>query len=116
MEKNIVTNTVHPDSTSLEDKEGYAVGVDGVLTASTGDYVFGIVRTGRPAGEASEIITQGEVEARVDGSGTSVAVEDPLTGGADGKLVKATIGTHIIRAIAKEAVTTDTTAQVVLLG
>jgi len=101
-EKNTVKTSVVNASASLEDKEGFAVGIDGVLTASTGDYVYGIVSSGRPAGEASEIITQGECEAEVNAS-TAITAEDPLTGGADGRLVKATIGTHLIRAIAKEA-------------
>lgn len=107
MEKNVIRTSVVNSSSTLEDKEHYAVGLDGVLTASAGDYVYGIVSSGRPADEASEIITGGECEAYVDGSSTSIAAEDPLTGGADGKLIKATLGSHLIRAIAKEAATTD---------
>lgn len=100
MEKNVVKTSVVNASVSLEDKENYAVGYDGVLTASAGDFVYGIVSQGRPAGEASEIITGGECDAYVTGT---IAVEDPLTGGPSGYLVKATVGSHLIRAIAKEA-------------
>ena len=114
MEKNVVRTSVVNTSASLEDKEGYAVGLDGVLTAATGDFVYGIVSQGRPAGEASEIIVQGECDAQVDAS-TAIAVEDPLTGGASGRLVKATVGSHLIRAIAKEAKSSGTGAIKVLL-
>ena len=107
MEKNAVKTSVVAPSVTLEDKEHYAVGTDGVLTGATGDYVYGIISGGRPEDEASEIITQGECDAYVDGSTTSIAAEDPLTGGASGMLVKATIGTHLVRAIAKEAATTS---------
>jgi len=106
-EKNVVKTSVVNASTSLEDKEGYAVGVDGVLTAANGDYVYGIVSSGRPAGEASEIIVGGECEAYVNAS-PAISAEDPLTGGASGYLVKATVGSHLIRAIAKEAKSSGT--------
>lgn len=102
-QKNAVKTSIVNASASLEDKEGYAVGYDGVLTAANGDYVRGIVSVGRPAGEASEIITRGECEAMVAGTGAAVSAEDPLTGGPNGVLVKATVGTHLIRAIALEA-------------
>lgn len=116
MEKNVKKTSVVNASASLEDKEGFAVGLDGVLTASTGDFVYGIVSQGRPAGEASEIIVSGECEAEVNAA-TAIAVEDPLTGGASGRLVKATIGSHIVRAIAKEALASGTgTIKVLLYG
>lgn len=112
MERNLTKATVVNTSTSLENKEGFAVGVDGQLTAATGDFVYGIVSMGRPAGEASEIIVEGECEAKVNGT---ISAEDPLTGGADGYLVPATIGSHLIRAVAKEANASGTgTIQIIL--
>lgn len=102
-EKNVVKTSVVNTSATLEDMEGYAVGYDGVKTAANGDFVRGIVSKGRPADEASEIIVSGECEAYVLGTGGAVSAEDPLTGGASGYLVKATVGTHLIRAIALEA-------------
>jgi hypothetical protein len=113
MNKNVVKTSVVP-TTTLIDQEKYAVGFDGVKTGATGDFVYGIVSQGRPANEASEIITRGETLAKVNGT-VNIAAEDPLTGGANGKLVKATIGTHLIRAIATEAVTSDTESQVILI-
>ena len=106
-QKNVVKTSVVNTSSSLEDKEGFAVKIDGTLTSSTGDYVYGIVSMGRPAGEASEIIVSGECEAEVDAS-SAISVGSPLTGGADGRLEPATIGSHIIRAIAKEALASGT--------
>ena len=114
MELNVVKASVVNSSTSLEDKEHYAVGLDGVLTAANGDFVYGIVSMGRPSGEASEVIVQGECDAYANGA-PAIAIEDPLTGGANGYLVKATVGTHLIRAIAKEAVASGTAKIKVLL-
>lgn len=101
-EKNVVKTSVVNSSSSLEDKEGFAVKVNGTLTSATGDYVYGIISKGRPAGEASEIIVSGECEAEVNAS-SAISVGSPLTGGANGRLVLTTVGSHIIRAIAKEA-------------
>ena len=115
MERNIVTDAVVP-STTLLDQEKYAVGVDGVKVAAAGDFVYGIVRTGRPANQASEIITMGECEAYCTTvTGGAISAEDPLTGGASGKLQKATIGTHQIRAVALEDCATDAAIQILLL-
>ncbi len=102
-QKNVVKTTVVNTSASLVDKEGYAVGQDGVLTAANGDYVYGIVSAGMAQNVGSEVIVSGECEAYTLGSGGNIAVDSPLTGGPNGVLVLATLGTHLIRAIAKEA-------------
>jgi len=85
MERNIRRSVVVPSS-SLEGKEYLAVGPDGALTANTGDYVYGIVERGRPANEGSSVIVGGECYAYV---GEDVDAGDHLTGGANGKLMKA---------------------------
>lgn len=115
MYRNKVRSTVVNTSATLKDQEGYAVGMDGQKTAAAGDFVFGIVTMGRPANEASEVQTGGEVEAIVNGGSTAIAAEDPLTGGASGKLIKGTLGTHKIRAYAKAAATTDGATITVLM-
>jgi len=114
-EHNIQTAHVVPSSVSLEDKETYCVTSTGVLTAATGAFVYGVVRIGRPANEASQVITYGETVARVNGSGVNLASGDPITGGADGKFVKcAWADSSYPRGHVLEAVTTDTTARVML--
>lgn len=114
MERNIVTDAVVPTTTLLA-QENYAVDANGIKTTLGGAYVLGIVRTGRPANEASEIIIGGECKAQVAGAGTAVSIGDPLTGGMAGRLRKAIVGTDFVRAMALEAVSTDTTAQVLIL-
>lgn len=114
MFRNKVRSTVVPTVT-LKDQEGYAVGMDGVKVAAAGDFVFGIVTFGRPANEASEVQTGGECEAIVNGGSTAIAAEDPLTGGASGMLIKATLGTHKVRAYAKEAATASGSTITVML-
>lgn len=88
---------------------GKAVTADGNLTDSTGDIVYAIVHIGSTTADASELVTAGEVNALMNGagSGNSIAIGDPLTGGAAGKLVKGTPGTHHICAIALEAAAAD---------
>lgn len=111
------TNVVNTSAT-LVDKEKYAVGTDGVLTASDGDFVYGIVSAGRASGKASEIIYQGECEAYCDGSSASggpIAAEDHLMGAGSGKLKKATEGTHATHIVAKEAVTAASSAATVFI-
>lgn len=115
MDKNIVQDVVVPASVSLEDKEGYAVGSDGVLTAALGEWAAGVVYEGMPADQASPIIIRGRCTARVNGASVNIAVDDPLCASSNGKFEKATIGTHEVRAHAKAAVTTDTTAEIELL-
>lgn len=114
MDRNLEKSNVVP-STTLENQEGYVVGTDGIKTAAAGDFVYGVVSRGRPANEASEVIVGGETDAKVNGGSTAISTEDPLTGGAGGKFIKATIGTDMVRAIAKEAVSSDTEATVMLL-
>jgi hypothetical protein len=81
--------------------EYLAVGVDGVATGSTGDYVYGIVRTAAASnGGSMEVVTDGEFYGT---SAAAIAVEAPLTGAANGRLTTATIGTHKICAWALEA-------------
>lgn len=101
--RNIRKTVVVNESATLVDQEKYAVGTDGVKTASQGDFVYGIVSAGRAQNQASEVIYKGECEAYASTSvGGTISSEDPLTGGADGKLVKATIGTHENHIIAQE--------------
>ena len=107
MEKNIVTDIVIPTSVSLEDKEGYAVDVAGVLLAAVGAGCFGIVRSGDAALRPSEVIVSGRCSAQVNGAASTIAAGDALTGGSAGRLHKATIGTHAVRGLALEAATTD---------
>lgn len=115
MERNIVTDGVVP-STTLLDQEKYVVGVDGVKTAAQGDFVYGVVRKGRPANECSEITVQGECSAYcTTADGGSITAEDPLTGGQSGMLCKATVGSHQIRAVALENGGADATAIQVLM-
>lgn len=116
--RNVRKTNVVNTSASLVDKEKYAVGTDGVLTANDGDFVYGIVSAGRQAGRASEIIYQGECEAMVDGStasGGPISAEDHLMGAADGMLKKATEGTHTTHIVAKEAVTAPSSAATVFI-
>ena len=113
-EMNIVTSNVVPTSVTLLSQEKYAVGSDGVKTAAIGDFVYGIVRIGRPINEASQVITSGECTAYVDGSGTALAVDDYIAGDVDGKMVKAIPGSTIARGAVLEAVITDTTARIFL--
>lgn len=93
-------------SADMTGKEGYAITPAGALTGATGACVYGIVHRGQTTSDASEIAVGGEVDAVVNGT-TAIAVGDGLTGGASGKMVKGTVGTHQIYAIALEAATTD---------
>lgn len=113
MNLNHVTATI-VSASDLSTKEGYAVGVSGALTAATGATIYGIIkRPARGANEGTEIVVSGEVSAIAGGS---FAAGDPVTGAADGKVVKATIGTHFPRGYAKTAAAADgATALIVLL-
>ncbi len=111
-EMNIVTGNVVPSST-LEDQENYAVAFDG-SKVTAGELPYGVVRIGRPANEASQVVVHGECDAKVNGSGANLSAMDPITGGADGKFVKAVAGSTFARGVTLEAVTTDTEARVYL--
>lgn len=111
---NIQTANVVPSSVSLEDEEKYVVKPNGVKTGSLGDFGYGVVRIGRPAGEPSQVIINGETEAYVYGADDNLSAYDPIVAGSSGVFKKATIGTHAIRGHVLEAVSTDTTAQVFL--
>jgi hypothetical protein len=111
---NIVTANVVPASTALTDQEAYVVGTDGVKTASIGDFGFGVVRIGRPAGEPSQVVVHGITEAYVYGADSNLSAEDPIVAGSAGVFKKATVGSHVVRGHVLEAVTTDTKAQVFL--
>jgi len=114
--RNVRKTNVVNESATLVDQEGYAVGTDGVKTAATGDFVYGIVSGGRAANKASEVIYQGEVDAYCSTAvGGAISAEDPLTGGANGMLIKATIGTHETHITAKEAVTAASTKATVFI-
>lgn len=111
MDRNLEQAPVVNTSASLEDKEGYAVDFDGNLISSQGNGCLGIVKQGRPKDQASAIAIRGFTEAYVDGATANISADDPLTaggGGTAGELTKATIGTHPIRAYAREAATTHT--------
>lgn len=111
-ELNIETANVVP-SASLDGEEGYAVTFAGAKV-SAGEVPYGIVRIGMPANEASQVVVHGECDAKVNGSGTSLSAMDPITGGADGKMVKAVAGSTFPRGIVLEAVSTDTDARIYL--
>lgn len=118
MERYLVEENVVNTSSSLEDKEGYAVDFDGSLISSQGTGCKGIITEGRPAGYASVVAAKGEIDAYVDGATANISTNDPLTaggGGTDGELTKATVGTHPIRAYATEAATTQTKIKVSLV-
>lgn len=121
MERNLEKMTVVNDSTSLEDKEDYAVDFNGDLISSAGTGCFGVVTSGRPAGMASVVAVRGVMEAYVDGQSGNVgeiAINDPLTAGggtASGEFTKATVGTHPVRAYAMEAATTQTKIKIFLV-
>ncbi len=117
MEKNLVLDNVVPDA-SLEGKEGYVVDFNGALIEDKGTGCLGVVHEGRPADTASVIAISGIRDVAVDGSTTNIAVNDPLTAGggtAAGEMTKATIGTHAVRAYAREAATTETTISVMFI-
>jgi hypothetical protein len=81
--------------------EYLGVGVDGVITGSTGDFVYGIVRTPASAnGGSMEVVTDGECYGT---AAAAISVEAPLTGAANGRLTTATLGTHKVCAWALEA-------------
>lgn len=114
LEKILELDNVVPAST-LVNQEGYAVDMDGAKTTTLGQWARGVVYEGRGANEASVIVIHGIVSAKVDGSGSSIAKGDALCAGSAGKFYKATVGSHEIRAHAREAVSTDTDAQIELL-
>lgn len=104
MQRNIKTAVV-VSTTDLSKKRLFAVDVAGALTAATGATIFGIVnRPASAAGEGSEVIVSGETDCIAGGS---FDAGDPLTGAADGKIVKATIGTHLVRGIAMKSAAAD---------
>lgn len=109
MKRNLVRSSVVASS-SLEDKEGYAVDFEGNLVSDTTKAVYGVVSRGRPADTASEVEIYGETEIMVDGSDTSISKNDPLTAGSttSGVFTKASIGTDLIRAYAKESASSET--------
>jgi hypothetical protein len=127
MEKNIRKDVVVPASVSLVGKEGRAVDFAGVIISNRKDGCKGVVSMGRPAGEATEVITQGRCKAYTDDVANDLAIMSPLCcggtnslgGGAtgDGCFIVATIGTHHVRAIALEAQQgNDTLSDIYLLG
>lgn len=115
LEKTNVVNT----SASLEDMEGYAVDMNGVLASSTTLGCFGIVDQGRPQNMASVIVVGGQPDnVRVDGDTANISVGDPLTAGggaSNGQMTKAGIGTDLVRAYAMETASTQTTIKAQLV-
>lgn len=119
MEKNLELDNVVP-SVTLEDKEGYAVDFNGAVITTAGTGCLGAVYEGRPADTASVIAVGGVMDVHVDGSiaESAIAVNSPLTAGggtAAGEFTLATVGTHAIRAYAREAATTQTTISVMFV-
>ena len=117
MDRNIITTTVVPASSSLSSKETYTVDVTGAI-ATSGATPYGVVRTGRPKTQPSEIIIAGETACQVDGSTAKITAGDPLTGGSSGVMVKATLAgssANFARAIALETTSSKTSIQVLLL-
>jgi hypothetical protein len=109
MEKNLVLDNVI-SSVTLEDKEGYVVDFNGALVTSAGTGCLGAIHEGRPAGEANVAVISGIYDVYVDGATANISVNDPLTAGGGataGEMTKATIGTHPVRAYAREAATTN---------
>lgn len=94
-------------SSDLTGKEGYAVTPFGGLT-TTGNFVYGIVEDGGPAGKASEVVVSGITEAYVNGGTTNIAAGDFLVPSATaGVLVKTTSAANGVRVLALEAATAD---------
>lgn len=117
MEKNLQFDNVVP-SVSLEDKEGRAVDFNGAVITTKGTGCLGVVHEGRPKNTASVIAVGGYMDAYVDGSTVAIAVNTPLTAGGGttaGSFTKATIGTHPIRAYAREAASTETKISVMFV-
>ena len=99
MEQNIQTDTMYPASVLTQYS---AVGADGVATAATGDFVYGLVRTPNSVANSScEVVTRADRCYAI--AGGAVSAEALLTGGASGRLVAATLGTHQVYAVALEA-------------
>lgn len=118
MEKNLQFDNVVPSSVSLIGKEGYAVDFNGAVIATKGTGCLGVVYEGRPANTSSVVAVGGYMDVHVDGATAAIAVNDPLTAGGGataGELTKATIGTHPIRAYAREAATTNTKISVMFV-
>jgi hypothetical protein len=101
MERNVVNTNVVNTSVSLEDKEGMIVDSAGDLSDG---FVFGVIKQGSPAGEASVIQTLGECKAYVSGD-ESITQDAGLVASNSGYLVLAADTDIGIRAYAKEAYT-----------
>lgn len=89
MERNLVRSNIIAGE-DLTGKEYYLVGVDGKLTTATGQQPYGIVEVAAASGAPIGVVVGGEYWVYV---GEAVSAGDPLTGGADGKAMKATNGT-----------------------
>jgi len=85
MERNLVRSNIIAGE-DLSDGQFLCVGVDGKKTGATGDAVYGIVRVGAAQGQPLEVVTGGEYWVKV---GEAVVAGDYLTGGAEGKAMKA---------------------------
>lgn len=102
MQRNIRETSVVNNAASLEGKEGLAVDFEGKIP-SAGAATIGIVTQGRPKNMASVVAYEGQMEAEVDGSGTQIDLNDPLTPNDGGSLVKNTgFGSTMVSAYAME--------------
>ena len=80
-------------------------------TAANTDAVAGAVVTPaleNAAGEGVEICVQGFCQVQADGTGTAIAVGDPLEAAASGKAVRQATESGASRMYAMEATTADT--------
>ena len=111
MERNTVKSSIVAP-VDLTGQEYLAVKPDGNLTAALGDTVYGIVYEGAGTTDTSTVVTEGECYATV---GEAVAAGDVLTGGASGKLMKATVGVQFPYAIALESGAADDVITVKLI-
>jgi hypothetical protein len=132
MEKNLRKDVVVPASVSLVGKEGYGVDFTGVLVDGRRDGCKGIISMGRPAGEATEVITQGRCKGWASNASGALVPMSPLcvTGPTSvltvnpaphpavaGTFVLATVGTHHIRAISMDTYnSTGALIELYLLG
>ena len=110
MERNLVRSNIIAGE-DLSDGQFLCVGVDGKKTGATGDAVYGIVRVGAASGQPLEVVTGGEYWVKV---GEAVTAGDALTGGEDGKAVKATAGSNFPFGVALEAGAADSVVRVLI--
>ena len=87
-------------SADLSAKQYYLVATSAATTvtvAGAGAFAIGVLLNEPESGEACDVIGYGAAKVVSDGSGTAIAIGDPLKSDADGKAVKAdTDKDHVI--------------------